>query len=761
MTSIGPISIPLTADGLPDVLSAFNSMEKRYLSMEQKMAAITEENSKLLARLAKKDSDTKIKEEERAQREKEKLAAKEVKERDRINQVIHRDYQKRLAEQMKEEEKAANQEIALAEKVAKEEAAIAKKMEDIKTREAHKAARERLTIARNLSTGIINDLKSSMSFATNIFGGLLAIGGGAGIYSGLDQFLELDKQAMEFHHAAGVVGLQISPQEFKDKARAMGAEYNMSPTDAGKVYKTILDATGNAKMTTELAPLSTRLAYSEYADPVEVAKMLGQFAVQNPGMSAQQIRDIGAGAIRSTQYGSVEIPDLLKVAPAVTANAYKFAGSTQDNILKELVAVQIAKRASVSPEEAATALNRLPDDLVKHYKKIKSFGLEVFADQGHTKLKSLDVLIPDIMDKIGFNQEKIRQVFGERSGRFFNAFGQAYSQRREELKGTGLSDKEADKQAKQFAIQQFTDLFKDLGISVEQEDKSVAERRNSAEEKFKAVILDLKDKFTDLAPSILQVVDNLKPLIPILGDLLPKFGEWLVWASENPFSAIGELITASILKSIASASIGQVITTALTRSISGILGSGTLSIGSMALGGVATVTMAAAAVAITTAAIATSIAQNSIDTRELEGTRTLINNLRKKKQQGLSVSEQEDVDALKPIGLELQKNNLDPDVRKYLEAARDEFVKDAIDKLNNSNDNISKPESLTSNASDASKQGIELQSRMNDALQKLLSQGVKVIVDKDGHAVSIEVNRGSQGQLLPHPSNYADPTNKL
>jgi TP901 family phage tail tape measure protein len=195
--------------------------------------------------------------------------------------------------------------------------------------------------------------------------------------------------------------------------------------------------------------------------------------------------------------------------------------------------LQIARMGTGSSEQAATATENVLADILDKSKEIKKTGFNIFKDNGD--LKKFDEIIKGIIVATKGNEVKLGSIFGRESIRAMTVLASTYR----ETKGFALFDEltKADagksneimadfarySQSAKYQLQQLSNVvwdFADAALSPIIGDLSTKLKDLTNDpEKMQKFISDVKQmgaSFGDTATSLLNIVDALNKLVPLL-----------------------------------------------------------------------------------------------------------------------------------------------------------------------------------------------------------------------------------------------------
>lgn len=253
--------------------------------------------------------------------------------------------------------------------------------------------------------------------------------------------------------------------------------------------------------------------------------------------------------------GSVEIKDLATYMPRLSASAGKFTGDYGTNLGQLGAVAQMAMKGGRSTAaEATNSAQALARDLTKksNLKYLSGAGINPFADEGRTKLRSVSDIVTAVYAKTKGDQAQISALFrNEMSRSAINAFSGVYGDA-----GGG----EAGLKAIQDTFKNFSKTFSAVevnqaaGLAID----SKAGKAQAMQNRFE----------TAWSGALEKITPALEKMAPNIGKVADKFADLVAWLATNP----GEAIRLALMASIAKAGIGAAVSGALTRYVTGAAG---------------------------------------------------------------------------------------------------------------------------------------------------------------------------------------------
>ena len=335
-----------------------------------------------------------------------------------------------------------------------------------------------------------------------------------------------------------------------------------------------------------------RLASSSGSDFGEVMGAAGSLRVQNPNLAPEKMLQLMYGIVGQGKMGAVEMKDLAQHSSVITAgaNSYKLGeGGYKDQATAQgalLGMSQIAIRAAGTPAEAATAVARFTTDIAQHAKKAQSKDSSLHLVDKNGKLAQNSSLLEQIFAKTGGDQTKMKDVFGlgERgirvalgaAGTYSNAQQMAMAEMNADPVTSKLSQEEKEKRARAIGAKAVGDearRFENATYSKEHSDGDLSAKMAGNGMKLQMSFQKLSDLVEQhVTPHVAKFVDSLVKSGPGIEKFINAVAKVAQFLIDNPFTGLGAIVGAAVIKDIVAAGIGQAIAKVATTSIAASLG---------------------------------------------------------------------------------------------------------------------------------------------------------------------------------------------
>jgi hypothetical protein len=284
--------------------------------------------------------------------------------------------------------------------------------------------------------------------------------------------------------------------------------------------------------------------------------------------------------------GTIEIKDMAKIAGRMGASTRAFAGDAP-GLLAEVGALgqlAAARGGASSAEEAATALSRVPSDIVQNRKKWQTAGIDVFADKSRTQLAGMTELLIRALEKTGGDLTKVTPLFNEESRKVFAGIAPIFQLAERENAKLAPGERKKAGVAGREAVLREVGGFTAATLTAEQlrsQDASVLEEESTriveAQKAFREKI------GTELIPVLTKVIPKFTEAIPALAKFTGGVASVADYVLDNPWKGAFAIIGASIAKDLAAAGIQSAFQSGIQSMFAGGMAGGALKVGSVAL----------------------------------------------------------------------------------------------------------------------------------------------------------------------------------
>lgn len=615
MAKLPPIQLKIAAGGVQEAIRAIGSVAAAVEKLERRTAQLEEQKVKTATDAAKKIQSEQEKELQKAERAQQKLAQQQARIREKSATIAGRIAAREAENERRQKEKLANnserireRSATIAGKLAAKQAAdelrkqeekaeaiaaserrlaaqIARIRENSATMAGRYAAKQAAQEARDsekrarklerehardngarrreltgIGKGIVgrvgSDISGVLGKVASLGATALGIGGGFAVADSLRYQMSAETAATRASVASDG---EISKQEILKRSRSTAREYGVNQSDVIGGTQAFVAKTGDSKMASELTDFLTKVSVSEGVDIKELAGAAGLMKVQNRSLNTEQIKSMVLSAVQQGKLGAVEVGDMATSLAKATASSSRFAGDQMTNQRKLAGLVQIGMAATGSPEEASTAVSHLSDDILKHKSKFDAIGVRTLDKNG--RITDVNEIIAKSIAKTKGSPAKLREMYGDRSGRIVQALTSTYDAAEKTKKGSGEK-----------AIIDYLKSIQDAQLSTNQLDENFKQVADTAEFKVNRAFNELRMNVGEkLLPKLLPLIDQLPRAVDGVGHLIDSFLKLIAWVEANPFTAafggIGAMIAKALIAEMAAAAIGKAVEGAIIKQL--------------------------------------------------------------------------------------------------------------------------------------------------------------------------------------------------
>lgn len=427
------------------------------------------------------------------------------------------------------------------------------------------AGRNNSALGRVIETAVgttVRGVGAGLNRAGNIAMGLAdtagQLGGGFSIADAVMGEKNLRKQAAVLsastilsHAGPGSEhGRAFTTDEILAKAKGVGIEQGIDPSEVLAGYDKIKKLTGNLEKATQIMPAVAKISTATGADLATTSDLAANILAADPKISNEEWEKQLRIFTKQGIVGGVEVGDFAKYGSRITASAARYGGTVESNEVTLGAMAQMARQygGATTPAEAMLGSQRFGDDVVKHAKDLEGNGIKVSDGKG--RIRDAQSIILDMLSKTNGDVLKLGGLgMGARGVRPLEGAAAIYRNA-----GGGEKGLTAVKQE-----------FAKYSSGSSKEEIEAANKRVLAESAFEKTLLELKIAAGEqLLPAFKDMLPALKELIPALVDAakvgIPAFTELM--------KTVADFITAhkSSIESLAAHPIGTLIGYELTKS---------------------------------------------------------------------------------------------------------------------------------------------------------------------------------------------------
>lgn len=501
------------------------------------------------------------------------------------NQEVLRAHLKRTEIQMKLDAKAASESARMHDRAERDklrsterrnaqEARLARQEDAKQRRQEEQQIKERRasfggylsSAGRGAVTGVRAAASAARYAATNVAEGM---GVDIGVGSSLRRRTDKSADAIDLVNSAtqgnGEKTAAMRVAESKDlikQADAVAMKYGRSSGAIIKAGQGYVAATGDLEGFRKEMEFIAMTANTTGAPVEELGTVMGRLATKMPKGEARDMLRVIAG---HGKVGSIELKDMIAGVPQLGGLGGLFGGPRSKAVgdLSSLAQIAIEKGTSSDPAEAFTATRAFVNTMSKRARRkdFKKLGIDI-EDDKQNLLSPEEILVNTMRATKGDKVKVFSQAFQDtRSHAVVHAARNAYLEAESKQKGSG-EDAIRAMFAKYKAAVLTPGEEKQANEARMQTDASKAAR---AQERFDALVSKMADSvipaFERMAPAAEKVANAMAGLVDT--------------AANHPWGAVAAVITASMVREIAAAKIGDAIKGAISGQGAGAAGGGT------------------------------------------------------------------------------------------------------------------------------------------------------------------------------------------
>ncbi len=509
---------------------ALSAEEKRYQTVQKYAAQVEKDLAKEAAaaeKAAKRGADAQVKEAARGAKAHAAALAHVAGIRERY-----------AAQQARDAAKAATTEIREAKRSASEQAKAREFVFQVKQRylqaeaKAQKASRDETRAT---------DMRLAKGF---VFGAAGFVGAGLGIAGGAA------REGMKLQEASN--RLSISARDAggkgadpialrKEFEAAALANPGIKAMDIAEGAQSFVAKTGDLESARKFSGTFATVASATGSSVQDIAGAAADISQKFDIKGIEEMQAALAALTFQGKKGAFELKDAASQFAKISAAAERFGIAKGSEGLKTLGGLtQIARTATGSPEQAATAVEAMFRQLVVKSKDLTAIGASPFVKGSTTKTRNVQDVIVDAISKSKGSLPALQNIFGDEGIRGVSPLISRFNQAKDATKGTETEKTAAGVAALRKALDDainapgdWAEVVKDSASA--QQDASAM--MDGAWEKFKAAVSERAiPGIMKLVPVIGMLTEHMDPIIVIF-DALVESAQLVV----DVFKALGYL----------------------------------------------------------------------------------------------------------------------------------------------------------------------------------------------------------------------------
>lgn len=549
--TIEPVDIRINV-GIKDALKDLKTLEMAVVQLEKIKTRAAQNITKAAEKSSKdqtKAAQQHVKEETTLTQQLERTEitsmAKIVKAHEKAERDKTRATEREARAQQKAYEKTAQGIMAMMEKQARREAEIL---------EQGRRARERF--AQNVGNRFTNGISRGLGAATGLGTAALGIMGGFGIADSV-------RERANMHGLASAVaiqgsktgGRQFNTQDVLGTATSEGIRTGRGTEDTIKALGKFTDLTGDLDKGKEVLKTISDYADASNTSLTDMAGAAGELFASGTVKNAKELSAALGTYVEMGKTGAVELKDFARNFAKITATAGLFGGDQANNALTLGAMGETAKRrgGAATPTIAMTAVQSFGSDVMGHMGKIKDqLGVGVRDNSGN--VRSTQDILADIIVASKGKEEALTggtghaSLFGRQGIRAIRGSIKTYN---EAVSGASGTDAEKAEIGRAAVIKELTELSsKQLTADKALEQATI--RRQEADRQFAIQMEKLKSTVGEaLLPEVIKLIPELAKLTPMIADAAAGFAKLIGWFAQNPWTGLGAIVGAFLLKELA------------------------------------------------------------------------------------------------------------------------------------------------------------------------------------------------------------------
>jgi len=515
-----PVLYRFVATGQDSVASAFKGILATAQQTSKGVAAAVQQTERA-ARQPRVGGGNPV---DKAAKDQERALAHVAKIRDRY-----------FAEQQRAEEKAAqakvrSQEQAMA-KIARMQAAHDK----AETRKQERANEKLRKEWGQAAIGSIGRIASVVKYAA-IGAGLSGVGiVGQAAREGM-QLQDISNRISIASRGAGEKAVDPTVLRREFEAAAI-ANPGVKATDVAAGAAGFVAKTGELGLARQFSGTFATVASASGASVEDISNAAADLFQKFDIKTIDGMRDALAALTYQGKAGAFEIKDAAAQFAKIGAAASRFGVSKGAEGVKILGGLtQIARTATGSPEQAATAVEATFRQLISKSKEIKGLGVDVFEKGSKSKTRDVRDVLTETIAKSKGSLPKLQEIFGDEGIRGISPLISAFNEAKGKATGTEAEKTAAGMAAVRAAFAKAIDAPGDWAEIVKdaaQAQGSASAQLDAAWESIKAAVSHeavpalqkIGPAVQQILPSVLNSIAALAPAFDMLGASIERVGD--------------------------------------------------------------------------------------------------------------------------------------------------------------------------------------------------------------------------------------------
>lgn len=394
---------------------------------------------------------------------------------------------------------------------------------------------------------------------------MVGVGGAALAASAVAGATRLDEMTRRLVISGRQGGEQakFNPEDLRRRFEKTSIETGVAGEDIAAGAQAFVTKTGDLDTAINNHKIFAQVAQATGAAVNDVASAAADMSEKMGIKSVEDMKDALAALTLQGKKGAFELKDAAEQLPEILSAAASF-GVSGTGGLKQLGGfLQIARQASGSGAETATATVQAFTQLKAKSAKIQSgeaFGgraVSVFEGNDPTKgLRNFNEILGDVMQASRGNLVELQEVFDVRGIKAVNPLIKTFREASEKA-GGGDKGAKAGRAAVMAQLQNattvtggFAEVEKDAGDAM----KSFSVQMAIVQAEFKQAIAG------EIMPQLMKLGPQLRKLVPFVGRAVKVFVDLVEFFMNHPFKSIAMVVAAQLAADFAKARISSMVT---------------------------------------------------------------------------------------------------------------------------------------------------------------------------------------------------------
>lgn len=215
----------------------------------------------------------------------------------------------------------------------------------------------------------------------------------------------------------------IDPTKLRKEFEATSIATNgvVSAEDIAAGQQRFIGKTGNIKQAREFSTTFAKTAAATDTSYEAVASAGAELAQKFAITTAKDMQEALAAVTFGGKEGAFELTDAAaKYAKLASAGATFGLDKGVSGVRTLQGLSQIAIASTGDPDTATSSVEAMFRQVVTNAGKLRGLGVDVFTDDSHTKTRSIEKLLPEILGATGGDKMQLQKIFGDEGKRAIN-----------------------------------------------------------------------------------------------------------------------------------------------------------------------------------------------------------------------------------------------------------------------------------------------------------------------------------------------------